>query len=95
MVHKSHSRKFAFIFLKTFLFGFIAMIFWMAVGLHPFLAMNVPVDAQILVVEGWLPNYALKAAAAEFNKGNYSVLVTTGGPIEGQCTGTRCVTYAE
>lgn len=49
--------------------------------IYPFLAVNSPVKADILVVEGWLPDYAIKEAIAEFEKGSYSKLVTTGLPL--------------
>ncbi|MEA3475282.1 MAG: ElyC/SanA/YdcF family protein, partial [Candidatus Cloacimonadota bacterium] len=35
----------------------------------------------ILVVEGWLPDYALKQAIDEFNSKGYKLLITTGGPL--------------
>ena len=36
------------------------------------------VNANILIVEGWLPNYALKLAYEEFQKHDYEYIVTTG-----------------
>ena len=50
--------------------------------IHPFLAPTKPVHGDILVVEGWLPDYALKKAKERFQKGNYQLLVTIGGKIE-------------
>ena len=48
---------------------------------HSFLAYNHPLESQALIVEGWLPDYALRAALAEFNRGNYRYILTTGGPL--------------
>jgi hypothetical protein len=48
-------------------------------GLHPFLALNNPVDAQLLVVEGWTPDYLFRAAVREFKSRPYRELITTGG----------------
>ena len=48
---------------------------------HPFLAITRPVPANVLVVEGWLSDYAVEAAAVEFKKGTYDCVVTVGGPI--------------
>jgi hypothetical protein len=48
---------------------------------HPFLAPIKPVGGDILVVEGWLPNYALEKAKEQFQQGGYQLLVTTGGKI--------------
>lgn len=50
-------------------------------GLYPFLALNRPVKADVLVVEGWVSDYALEFAAREFQAGHYTQLYTTGGPL--------------
>ena len=46
---------------------------------HPFLAPTKPVGGDILVVEGWLPDYALEKAKERFQQGSYQLLVTTEG----------------
>jgi hypothetical protein len=48
---------------------------------HPFLTVNDPVPSKILVIEGWLPDYALKQTLAEFDRGQYNRILVTGGPI--------------
>jgi len=48
---------------------------------HQFLAPTKPVKGEVLVVEGWLPDYALVEVKKRFEKGNYRLLVTTGGRI--------------
>ena len=52
-------------------------------GVHPFLAITHRVDSDVLVVEGWIHDYALRAAVAEFRNGRYQRVFTTGGPVEG------------
>jgi uncharacterized SAM-binding protein YcdF (DUF218 family) len=52
-------------------------------GVHPFLAITHRVDSDVLVVEGWIHDYALRAAVAEFRHGRYQRVFTTGGPVEG------------
>lgn len=49
---------------------------------HPFLAVTARVDAEDMVVEGWIDKYALCVAAAEFNSGRYRFVFTTGGRVE-------------
>ena len=49
--------------------------------LQPFLAYSQPIAADVLIVEGWLGDDALKGAIAEFNSRNYQLLVTTGIPL--------------
>ncbi|WP_293367015.1 hypothetical protein [Microcoleus sp. CAWBG50] len=56
--------------------GLIITMVLILTNIHPFLAVNAPIKADILVVEGWLPDYAVESAIAEFNKGGYRKLVT-------------------
>ena len=50
-------------------------------GIHPFLAVNQPVGGDLMVVEGWLPKYALEKVAAEFHSKGYRRVIATGIPI--------------
>jgi len=52
-------------------------------GVHPFLATSLRTEADVLVVEGWVHEYALRAAVEEFNTGSYKRVFTTGGPVTG------------
>ena len=48
---------------------------------YPLLAPTNRVAANILIVEGWLPEYALEAAIDEFGQHPYELLITSGGPL--------------
>ena len=50
-------------------------------SIHPFLAVTAPTTADILVVEGWMPNYALEESIAEFRAKSYHQIVTVGCEI--------------
>jgi uncharacterized SAM-binding protein YcdF (DUF218 family) len=52
-------------------------------GVYPFLAITHRVDADVLVVEGWVHEYAIQAAIHEFRSGSYKRVFTTGGPVVG------------
>jgi hypothetical protein len=59
---------------------------FLAIGLwkvHPFLALNRPARAEDLVVEGWIPEYALRQCVDEFQSHPYRRVFTTGGPVNG------------
>ena len=60
-------------------FGFVLVLTILFV--HPFLAPTKPVGGDILVVEGWLPDYALEKVKERFQQGSYQLLVTTGVKI--------------
>lgn len=49
-----------------------------------FLGVTERVDANVLVVEGWIHPYAIRAAAGEFRDGSYQRIFTTGGPVVGK-----------
>ena len=50
--------------------------------INDFLAINRRVEANILVVEGWVYDHpAIREAAEEFRRGQYQLLITVGGPI--------------
>lgn len=82
--------------------GFVVLAFLIIIlatvcvlEIHPFLAPTKPLPDGILAVEGWLPDYALKAALEEFGRGHYDGLYVTGGPIEHGAPLSEYKSYAE
>jgi hypothetical protein len=67
--------------LVFFIVCVIALLSFGFLNIHAFLAKSSPVDADVLVVEGWLPDYALQSALAEFRQGSYQKLITIGGSL--------------
>src|SRR5438874_9588406 len=55
----------------------------LVLSIYPFLAVTHRVDTNILVVEGWVHEYAIRAAVEEFRGGSYQRVFTTGGPVVG------------
>lgn len=53
---------------------------WTARNIHSFLSVTRRVPADVLVIEGWVPDLVLKAAIQEFQQGQYQFIVTSGGP---------------
>ena len=53
-------------------------------GIYPFLAITHRVSADLLVVEGWVHSYAIRASVEEFKSGSYQRVFTTGGPVIGK-----------
>ena len=48
-------------------------------GAHDFLAVHAPVQTKALVIEGWVPRYAVTGFVARV-QGDYTDIFTTGGP---------------
>ena len=51
-------------------------------NMHSFLAVTAPVPAEVMVIEGWAPDYAFREAVAEFKRHHYSKVYVTGGLLE-------------
>jgi len=67
--------------LVLVLFGLVVGgVSWISV--HPFLAMNQPVDARVIVVEGWAPDQALQLIAGELQADHCDRVYVVGVPIE-------------
>jgi len=62
--------------------------------IHPFLAPERPVDADILVVEGWVPDYALKRGLDLTIERKSSYLLLAGGSVKGEANPEPGDTYA-
>ena len=65
----------------VFLFAAILSVIICFHFIYPFLALNAPVNGDIMVVEGWLPDYVLQEPIRDFQEGSYKLLVTTGGSL--------------
>jgi hypothetical protein len=64
--------------------GLLGAVFALAVwNVHPFLAVNHPVNCDDLVVEGWIPEYALQEIAELCKTHPYRRILTVGGPVSG------------
>lgn len=59
----------------------LAVAAWL--NIYPFLAQTQRVDADILVVEGWVQFYVIREGVKEYNSHPYRKVFTTGGPVAG------------
>jgi hypothetical protein len=57
-------------------------VLW-TLNIYSFLSQTRREDTKVLVVEGWVHEYATRAAVTEFQAGHYDKVYTTGGPIAG------------
>ncbi len=64
-------------------------------GAYGFLAVTAPVPGGALVVEGWAPDYALKQALTELDRGKYQKVFVTGVPVDYGGPLSRYKSYAE
>jgi hypothetical protein len=68
--------------VKLIIFAiFLLSIFVIFTQASSFLRLNKPVNGEFLVLDGEMPDYAVKEAIEIFNKSNYNTIVTTGGPL--------------
>ncbi len=67
--------------LIIFILIILGIIKFTLYNLYGFLEWNKSENAEILVVEGFLPDYAIDSAILLLNKNNYKLILTTGIPI--------------
>ena len=63
-------------------------------NLHAFLAVNHPLASEVLVIEGWIPDYALKEGLDLAKERGVTCLLLTGGLAEGDPDPDPDDTYA-
>lgn len=77
----------------------IALLFftmrYFAMHMAAYLTVNSRIDARVLVVEGYLPDYALLLVANEFREGRYDYIVTTGIPFTNGMGFCEFMNYAD
>jgi len=57
----------------------IAIVFWLIVTrLESFFSYSAPIEAEILIVEGWITDNGVIGAIAEFERKPYELLITAG-----------------
>ena len=64
-----------------FLSLLLVLIIVVIKGAYGFLTPEKPIITNVLVVEGWMNDYALEESLAIFNEGKYQFMITTGGPL--------------
>jgi hypothetical protein len=82
--------------------GWLLLVFLLAAlaaaagwGIYPFLALNRPVESEVLLVEGWVSDRVMKVAAAEFKQRGYRKIFVTGGPLSRNGWQSGRETFAE
>ena len=73
--------RWATILLLILILAFGAIVLF---GAYPYLAVTHRVNANVLVVEGWVHSYAIEASVEEFKRGSYQHIFSTGGPVVGK-----------
>lgn len=68
--------------ILALLLGGVLATVGFALWVHPFLAVTHRIPADVLVVEGWVPEEVLQEAAREFKTGRYSHVLVSGMQAE-------------
>ncbi|EAZ92773.1 ElyC/SanA/YdcF family protein [Crocosphaera chwakensis] len=64
-----------------FILVLILVLISFSLSIHPFLRVSRPIDADVMVIEGWVPDITIEGAIAEFQDKNYRLMITTGNEI--------------
>jgi len=66
---------------SIFFLVFFLSIYLIIVRAYSFLSPQNPVQTKVLVVEGWLNDYALEESLSLFHEDSYDIMLITGGPL--------------
>lgn len=76
--------------------GCVAGLSFVAVDrAYPFLAYESPNDAEVFIIEGWVPDDVLDRSLAPFQNDRSRLFIATGGPLEVGSQLAQYRTYAE
>ncbi len=68
--------------IAAFISFLIIMSVFFSSRVDTWLTVNQPVDANVLIVEGWTRAELVGEVALKFSQGGYTTLITTGGPLD-------------
>lgn len=87
-------RQMLLILLCCAVVGFTAFVIWLCIAGESYFSVTRRLQAQVLVVEGWIGRDSVRAAATEFKEHHYEYVVATGG-FSGESETTVRSSYAD
>lgn len=74
----------------------VALLSWLVLrSAYPFLAYDHLTQADVVIIEGWVPDHVLVESSPLFKSGQCRLVITTGGPIGYAQDLSQHKTYAE
>lgn len=64
-------------------------------NLYDYLSPSEPIATKVLVIEGWMDDFALEQAYALYLENDYELMITTGGPLDIGYLATHFITSAD
>lgn len=83
---------FSYLLIVLIFFSFFLLI---RNQLYNFLAPIKPIETKVMVIEGWMNDFALEEVYTLFQKEDYDLLITTGGSLDNGYLATHYITAAE
>ncbi len=90
IINKRERRSLTWLGRLLILVIILSLILIYVLNIQSFLAHTETVNGNVLVVEGFIPDYAIEESKEIFEKGNYELLLITGKPFE---KGSHLSTY--
>lgn len=63
--------------------------------IYDYLSPNEPITTKVLVIEGWLDDFAIEEAYTIYQENDYEIIITTGGSLDIGYLATHFVTTAD
>lgn len=95
LIKKKECLKFTWFTYLLIALVLVSSFFLIRTKIYPMLAPSNPIETKIMVIEGWMNDFAIEEAYSLFQSGNYDLLITTGGPLDNGYLATHYVTAAD
>ncbi len=63
--------------------------------IYDYLSPNEPITTKVLVIEGWMDDFAIEEAYTIYQENDYEIIITTGGPLDIGYLATHFITSAD
>ena len=95
LVKKKECTRLTWFSVILIAFVFLALFYVLRNQLYNFLAPIKPIDTKVMVIEGWINDFAIEDVYTQFLENKYDLLITTGGPLDNGYLATHFITAAD
>ncbi|MCD6178447.1 MAG: YdcF family protein [Bacteroidales bacterium] len=81
--------------LLIILFTIFLISYYIRENIYNYLSPNKTISTKVLVVEGWMDDFALEEAYNIYATGDYEIIITTGGPLDIGYLATNFISTAD
>lgn len=95
LIKKKECYRLSWFSILILFFALLLSLYFLRSNLYDYLSPTAPVETKVMVLEGWLDDFAIEEAYAIYQNQKYDLIITTGGPLDIGYLATHYITTAE